>query len=132
MVREARDKDRALAQSSRLGEEGAADVADDATTEDAIAAMGSKEAYASKLIVLHVGSQNLRIGLGTDALPKTIPMVIARKWRENESEEHGGEPKPKRLKRDEDYDMDDPDKAYDNWFGEDVSHVRYSASWHIF
>ncbi|KAF2500170.1 actin-like ATPase domain-containing protein [Lophium mytilinum] len=119
MIKEARDKDRALAQSSRVGEDGAVDAVDDPSTEEAIAALGSKEAYASKLIVLHVGSQNLRIGLGTDALPKTMPMVIARKWRQNEAEENGGEPKPKRLKRDEDYTQEDSDKAYDNWFGED-------------
>ncbi|KAK6385111.1 Actin-like protein arp8, partial [Elasticomyces elasticus] len=36
------------------------------------------ENYGLKTIVMHVGSQNLRIGLATDALPKTIPMVIAR------------------------------------------------------
>ncbi|OCK83301.1 chromatin remodeling complex subunit [Lepidopterella palustris CBS 459.81] len=116
MVREARDKDRALAQSSRNEEDGVPELVEDTGADETAAAIGSKEAYASKLIILHVGSQNLRIGLGTDALPKTVPMVIARKWKENESEEYGGEPKPKRLKIDGEIPAE-PDK----WFGEDFA-----------
>lgn len=54
--------------------------------------------YGSKTIVIHIGSQNLRLGLATDALPKTVPMVLARKSRETEAE--SSEPKPKRLKLD--------------------------------
>jgi len=119
MVREARDKDRALAQSSRVGEDGVAEMADDTAAEEAAVAMGSQEAFGSKLIVIHVGSQNLRIGLGTDALPKTVPMVIARKWQKNESEEDGGEPKPKRFKIDGEV-PDEPEK----WFGEDVGSMQ--------
>jgi actin-related protein 8 len=114
MVREARDKDRALAQGAQA--DGGMDV-DDSVMDDTAAVVGSKEAYASKLIILHVGSQNLRIGLGTDALPKTIPMVIARKSKENESEEGGGEPSPKRLK----VDGEVPEGYPEKWFGEDVS-----------
>ncbi|KAK5169433.1 actin-like protein arp8 [Saxophila tyrrhenica] len=57
------------------------------------------ENYGSKTIVIHVGSQNLRLGLATDALPKTVPMVIARKAARNEAED--SEPLPKRLKLDE-------------------------------
>ncbi|KAK3505084.1 hypothetical protein B0T13DRAFT_26304 [Neurospora crassa] len=45
-------------------------------------------AYAdpSKVIVIHPGSQNLRIGFASDALPKTIPMVLATKYPQTESE----------------------------------------------
>ncbi|KAF2199247.1 actin-like ATPase domain-containing protein [Delitschia confertaspora ATCC 74209] len=114
MIREARDKDRAMAQGVQA-DDSVMDM-DDAGAEDVTVSSGSKEAYASKLIVLHVGSQNLRIGLGTDALPKTVPMVIARKWDQNESEEDGGEPRPKRLKLDGVV----PDAAHpEKWFGED-------------
>ncbi|KAK3379581.1 actin-like ATPase domain-containing protein [Lasiosphaeria ovina] len=40
----------------------------------------------SKIIVIHPGSQNLRIGFASDALPKTIPMVLATKYPQTESE----------------------------------------------
>lgn len=53
---------------------------------------------SSKTIVIHPGSQNLRIGLASDALPKSIPMTIATKWKESESQEY--EPRPKRQKLD--------------------------------
>jgi actin-related protein 8 len=56
------------------------------------------EPHGAKIVIIHPGSQNLRIGLASDALPKTVPMCIARKWKESESEENGGEPAPKRLK----------------------------------
>lgn len=75
------------------------------------------EAFGSKTIVLHPGSQNLRIGLASDAIPKTVPMVIARRWGTNESEEDGGEPKPKRMKYD-----DGATKEPEKMFGEEVSH----------
>lgn len=51
-----------------------------------------------KTIVIHFGSQNLRIGFASDALPKTMPMVVAHQAKESESEENGGEPRPKRRK----------------------------------
>lgn len=109
MVREARDRDRALAQGVELE--------DDATADDAgsIVAQGI---YGSKIIVIHPGSQNLRIGLASDALPKTVPMVIARRWNESESEEDGGEPRPKRLKVDNEL---SPDAQPARLFGEEVS-----------
>ncbi|KAI2789070.1 hypothetical protein POX_e07097 [Penicillium oxalicum] len=50
-----------------------------------------------------------------DALPKTMPMVIARKSQTNESDERE-EPKPKRLKRDDGTD-EDPERV----FGEEWS-----------
>ncbi|EOD50816.1 Actin-like protein [Neofusicoccum parvum] len=43
-------------------------------------------------------------------------MVIARKWPQNEAEEDGGEPLPKRIKIDGE-EQEDPDK----WFGEEFS-----------
>jgi len=59
---------------------------------------GIMEVPGSKTIVIHPGSQNLRIGLASDPLPKTVPMVVARKAEHSESEENAGEPKPKRRK----------------------------------
>jgi actin-related protein 8 len=76
----------------------------------------SQEPHGSKIIVIHPGSQYLRIGFANDALPKTVPMVIARKWKQNESEENGAEPLPKRIKIDHEV-PSEPDK----WFGEEVS-----------
>ncbi|KAK4242609.1 ARP8-like protein [Achaetomium macrosporum] len=40
----------------------------------------------SKIIVIHPGSQNLRIGFASDALPKTIPMTLATRYYQTESE----------------------------------------------
>jgi actin-related protein 8 len=40
----------------------------------------------SKIIVIHPGSQNLRIGFASDALPKTIPMALATRFSQTESE----------------------------------------------
>jgi len=60
----------------------------------------------SKILVIHPGSRNLRIGLASDALPKTIPNVIARRFSHAEFEEEDGGPRPKRFKVDtEDVDM---------------------------
>jgi actin-related protein 8 len=98
MVREARDRDRALAQTSD-GVTMAEPAADDAAMDiDADGSEDSEEPHGSKIIVIHPGSYNLRIGFANDALPKTVPMVVARKSKQNESEEDGGEPKPKRVK----------------------------------
>jgi actin-related protein 8 len=107
-VREARDKDRAMAQGVET--EAAEDV-------DEAGASYSRD-DPSRLIVLHVGSQNLRIGLGSDALPKTVPMVIARKWKESESEEDEVEPSPKRMK----FEGTVPaDVLPEKWFGDDFA-----------
>ncbi|KAF1812960.1 actin-like ATPase domain-containing protein [Eremomyces bilateralis CBS 781.70] len=96
MVKEARDRDRA-----RAGV-----VLDDDRMEDVEPT--SPEAHGSTFIVIHPGSQNLRIGLANDPIPKTVPMVIARKAKENESEIDGGEPKPKRIKLEGQEDEDVP------------------------
>lgn len=102
MTTNAKDRDRALAQA-KPGEAPVPDIEmdldDDAAMDEAAGLMG-QDALGSKVIVLHPGSQNLRIGLASDALPKTVPMVIARRWECNESEE-AEEPKPKRLKMDD-------------------------------
>ena len=114
MTKAARDKDRALANSSGDGvthEDAVAAAEEDVAMADAEEA----EAFGSKTIVIHPGSQNLRIGLATDALPKTIPMVIARRCDHSEAD---GEPRPKRMKRDDL--MDDEDDAPNTWFGDDV------------
>lgn len=72
---------------------------------------------ASKVIVIHPGSQNLRIGLASDALPKTIPMVLAQLMDETESQVY--EPCPRRLK-----DTDVPEEK----FGEDFAKIFSKAS----
>lgn len=73
------------------------------------------ENYGSKTIILHPGSQNLRLGLATDALPKTVPMVIARK--SDQAEAEVSEPRPKRLKT---------DGPSEEWFGEEFA-TQYNA-----
>lgn len=101
MTAKARDRDRELALTNpneALPSGADLDMDDDAGMEDAGEPLTGQDALGSKVIVIHPGSQNLRIGLASDALPKTVPMVIARKWDMNESEEDGGEPSPKRRK----------------------------------
>jgi len=112
LVQQARDRDRALAGVTIDGTpiETAEETIDDVP-----------ETHGSKIIVIHPGSQNLRIGLANDALPKTVPMCIARRAQANESEEEGAEPKPKRLKLDE-ANAAKPEK----WFG-DVFAKEYAA-----
>ncbi|KAI9784032.1 MAG: actin-like protein arp8 [Peltula sp. TS41687] len=95
----AKDRDRALAHSNGNDvsmAEGDVDMEDVTAVEEAEGSV--EEQPGSKVIVIHPGSQNLRIGLASDALPKTIPMAIARKSTTNECDGQGGEPKPKRLK----------------------------------
>ncbi|KAJ5484002.1 hypothetical protein N7539_005798 [Penicillium diatomitis] len=118
MTKKAKDRDRARAMDKSTANDEAdaevdADADEDANSEDEDDT--ETEAAGSKVIVIHVGSQNLRIGLSSDALPKTMPMVIARKSQINESDERE-EPKPKRLKRDDGTD-EDPERA----FGEEWS-----------
>lgn len=82
------------------------DLDDDVTMGD----VGSDN-YGSKTIIIHIGSQNLRLGLATDALPKTVPMVIAKKSERAEAED--SEPRPKRIKLDD-------GAAPEEWFGDEV------------
>lgn len=113
MTKAARDKDRALAQNGQNGASADPDVEmeDDAEQEET----AETEVFGSKTIVIHPGSQNLRIGLATDALPRNVPMVIARRSGVSESEEAGGEPLPKRQK------LESGELGEEStWFGEDV------------
>lgn len=102
------DLDRARAQN---GQEGPFPDVDPDMDEDVAMDDVDGENYGSKTIIIHVGSQNLRLGLATDALPKTVPMVIARRADRTESED--SEPVPKRMKMDE-------DAPSEEWFGEEV------------
>ncbi|KAF3081487.1 actin-like protein arp8 [Orbilia oligospora] len=68
--------------------------------------------WGSRVIIIHPGSRNLRIGRASDALPKTIPNVIARQHAQSEWEEDP-HPRPKRL-RTEDESKDDPEDIGDN------------------
>ena len=102
MATKAKDRDREFAQSGVAEMPNAdvdMDVDDDVGMDDATGS--GQEALGSKVVVIHPGSQNLRIGLANDPLPKTVPMVIARRWPTSESEEGDEEPKPKRLKTDD-------------------------------
>lgn len=109
------DVDRARAQQSANDVsfvEPDADLDEDAPMDEA-----GGEIFGSKTIIIHVGSQNMRIGLATDALPKTVPMVIARKSARSEAEIR--EPVPKRLKL-------DPEAASEEIYGEDFA-AQYSS-----
>ncbi|EED20539.1 chromatin remodeling complex subunit (Arp8), putative [Talaromyces stipitatus ATCC 10500] len=129
MTKTAKDRDRALA----LGKQEQADTeADgDAVMEDAEEAVEAETA-GSKVIVLHLGSQNLRIGLASDALPKTVPMVIARKSTQNESED-GVEPRPKRVKLNEDENEEDiaPEKRFGTEFASQYTKMSADLKTHM-
>ncbi|KAJ5105614.1 hypothetical protein NUU61_002961 [Penicillium alfredii] len=107
MTKTAKDRDRALAMAKPEAE-AEAEADGDANMEDAEETPA--EAAGSKVIVIHIGSQNLRIGLASDALPKTVPMVIARKAATSECEDHE-EPNPKRFKRDDGESLE-PEKIF--------------------
>ena len=99
MTTNAKNRDRELAQAG-LGDvtitDPDMDLGDDVGLDDS--AVPNQERLGSKIIVIHPGSQNLRIGLANDSLPKTVPMCIARRWACCESEDGDGEPRPKRQK----------------------------------
>jgi len=101
LARVARDRDRALAQSENAGV-GASDLMLDVdVAEDTTDGAGDAETLGSKIIIMHPGSQNLRLGLASDALPKTIPMVVARRLKQSSSTvavADDDEPTPKRRK----------------------------------
>ena len=89
LVQSARDRDRALSKPANgelplpvtdLGDE------DDAATP-------STGVDPSRIIVIHPGSQNLRIGFASDALPKTIPTTLATKFPQTESDMHEAIPR---------------------------------------
>ncbi|MCJ1306698.1 actin-like protein arp8 [Agyrium rufum] len=82
-----------------------------------------------KIIVIHPGSQNLRIGLGSDPLPKTVPMVIARRAAANESEDDP-EPKPKRQKLD-DGSFEEPEKMFGQEFSREYKSMCDALKIHM-
>ena len=119
MATSAKDKDRALAQSKPNDlplPDVELDMDDDVGMDELGGGSNGLDVSGTKIIVIHPGSQNLRIGLASDALPKTVPMVIARKWENSESEEGDGEPSPKRIRL-EDGSTPEPDLL----FGQEVS-----------
>lgn len=82
LVQSARDRDRYL--SKTANGELPLPVADLAEEDGAATPGGGLD--PSRVIVIHPGSQNLRIGFASDALPKTIPMTLATKFPQTESE----------------------------------------------
>ncbi|KAI0007807.1 actin-related protein, ARP8 class [Xylariaceae sp. FL0662B] len=82
LVQSAKDRDRALARNGHA--EVPLPVAD--IQQDDVAPAANEGLDPSKVIVIHPGSQNLRIGFASDALPKNIPMTIATKFPQTESE----------------------------------------------
>ncbi|KAI4870805.1 actin-related protein, ARP8 class [Hypoxylon rubiginosum] len=82
LVQTAKDRDRALARNGHA--EVPLPVAE--IPQDDVAPAANEGLDPSKVIVIHPGSQNLRIGFASDALPKTIPMAIATKFPQTESE----------------------------------------------
>jgi len=88
LVQSAKDRDRALA---RAGNAEVPLVIPELQGEEPSSETGGID--ASKIIVIHPGSQNLRIGFASDALPKTIPMTLATKFPQTESEMHEALPR---------------------------------------
>ena len=122
MTKAARDHDRALAHSGGANVSfgnGDIELEDETVAEAAETVEDNDDESGSRVIVIHPGSQNLRIGLASDALPKIIPMVIARKWSDCECDEDGGEPRPKRLKLDHDVSQES-----EQIFGKEVGQQR--------
>lgn len=87
-----------------------------------------EEMLGSKVIVIHPGSQNLRIGLASDALPKSIPMVIAR--RSDKAEFEIESPFPKRQKIN-DVEVEEDDEEGEHIFGPEFSSQLYDISFEI-
>ena len=102
------------------------DVDDEGGLDEMAGGSADQDASGTKVIVIHPGSQNLRIGLASDALPKTVPMVVARRWKCNESEEAGGESSPKRIKLD-DGSYAEPEKM----FGPEVCFMTLQVCWYL-
>ena len=89
MAKEARDKDRTFAHSGQIDlPPNDLDMAGDETGlgDEAATSSADADSQGSKIIVIHPGSQNLRIGLSNDALPRTVPMVVAHKVRTSPSD----------------------------------------------
>ncbi|KAE8339922.1 hypothetical protein BDV24DRAFT_152325 [Aspergillus arachidicola] len=129
MTKTAKDRDRALAMA-KANDLGIPEAdADDGDTNMEDAEEATAETVGSKVIVIHVGSQNLRIGLASDALPKTIPMVIARKSTTSESEDRE-EPCPKRLKTDDGSELE-PEKMFGSEFSSQYTTMSAELKTHM-
>ncbi|KAK4032608.1 ARP8-like protein [Parachaetomium inaequale] len=90
LVQNAKDRDRAMNTANANGEVPL--PIDDLQGEDG-PAPSTSFMDPSKIIVIHPGSQNLRVGFASDALPKTIPMTLATKYPQTESEMHEALPR---------------------------------------
>ncbi|GAB1320569.1 Actin-like protein arp8 [Madurella fahalii] len=90
LVQTAKDNDRNRAFGTTNGEVPL--PLDDLQGEDG-AAPSTAFMDPSKIVVIHPGSQNLRIGFASDALPKTISMTLATKYSQTESEMHEALPR---------------------------------------
>lgn len=82
LVQTARDRDRLL--SKPANSELPLPVPDLAEEDGATTPSGAID--PSRIIVIHPGSQNLRIGFASDALPKTIPMALGTRFPQTESD----------------------------------------------
>ncbi|PNY20892.1 actin-related protein 8 [Tolypocladium capitatum] len=82
LVQSARDRDRLL--SKPANGELPLPIPDLAEEDGAATPSGGVD--PSRIIVIHPGSQNLRIGFAGDALPKTIPTALATRFPQTESE----------------------------------------------
>lgn len=109
MIRTAKDRDRALARTGNTDVPGPIPDDVDFGVDDG-AADSSDGLDASKIIVIHPGSQYMRIGFASDALPKTVPMVTGMKWSRTESDQYM--PRPKR---------EDFEAAPEHQFGEEFA-----------
>ncbi|KAK8020633.1 Actin-related protein- ARP8 class [Apiospora arundinis] len=92
LVQTAKDRDRALARNGHA--EVPLPIPDLQGAEDPTATADG-QLDPSKIIVIHPGSQNLRIGFASDALPKTIPTALATKFPQTESEMYEALPRRK-------------------------------------
>lgn len=94
IVQSAKDRDRERALNPR-GEVPL--LAEDVPEEEGPAqdedGAGQAKNDPSHIIVIHPGSQNLRIGFASDALPKTIPMTLATRFPQTESEQYEALPR---------------------------------------
>ena len=86
---------------------------DEPTVTEEVAEEQEITRYGSKIIVIHPGSQNLRLGFASDAFPKSIPNVIARRTEKAEFETEERSPKRVKLDGDGDVNMGDEDDDED-------------------
>src|SRR6187399_398529 len=87
LVQNAKDRDRALNNNSNGEVPLPVDLEDNTDPAPIL--------DPTKTIVMHPGSQNLRIGFASDALPKTVPMVLATKFPPTEAESNEALPRRK-------------------------------------